>query len=427
MSRIHAAAARDPFRPRAATSAPFPSLAFERARADATASLARGVSRVAITGPAGVGKSALLTQLARDVAAAGDIAWLRPPAMIAPNAATLLVDEIDHLDATTRASLLARAHGTRMLVAGIEDPDPTDDTVTVQLAPLEPEEVRPYVEHRLRTAGLDLDLFDDDAIRRIGTAASRIPRVIDVLAGRALFAARLDEADTVTAIHARQAIEEHASLLAAASSHVEPALVDAALALAADEHHDVEPARPLVAERIWSDPVPRERTRLGMPVMATVAVGCFILGAALVLAARASDAAISAPLAMAPPSPAPTEASAYTPTPASLQAAGDPQRIFVHYRRGDAAGEQAAAALVEHLRARGFRIAEVRPVDLRINQASVRYFFDGDRARSETLEREVDAYVRNVGLAPRSDLLPMRYYEPKPRPGTLEVWLPSGR
>jgi hypothetical protein len=109
--------------------------------------------------------------------------------------------------------------------------------------------------------------------------------------------------------------------------------------------------------------------------------------------------------------------------PAS-EPAGAP-RVFVHFRRDDPAGEQAAQAIAERLRARGFRIAELRPVDLRINQASVRYFFDGDRTRSQALEREVDTFVRESGLAPRSELLPMRYYEPKPRPGTLEVWLPS--
>jgi len=72
--------------------------------------------------------------------------------MRAPDAATLLVDEIDHLDETTRASLLARPRGTRMIVAGIEDPDPTDDTVWVLLTPLEPHEVGPYVQHRLHNA-----------------------------------------------------------------------------------------------------------------------------------------------------------------------------------------------------------------------------------------------------------------------------------
>jgi len=45
--------------------------------------------------------------------------------------------------------------------------------------------------------------------------------------------------------------------------------------------------------------------------------------------------------------------------------------------------------------------------------------------RSQALEREVDAFVREAGLASRSELLPMRYVDPKPRPGTLEVWLPS--
>jgi hypothetical protein len=502
MSRTAVAAARDPFRPRAASSSPFPSAAFERARADATASLARGVTRIAVIGPAGVGKSALLAQIARDVAPAGEIAWLQPPATVAPHAATLLVDEIDRLDATTRASLLARPHGTRLIVAGLADPGRTDDTVQVALTPLEADEVGPYVQHRLRAADLPLDLFDEAAVTRLGNAAARVPRVLDALAGRALFAASLDEADKVAAIHARQAIEEHAALLAAdperdeavappaamvdppriepttvepTTAHptkaepaplepLDPAMLETALALAASMEEPDEPppqrreARPLIAHRVWPEAARPTGPRVSAPVLVAVAAASFVVGAALVLAARASDATESRQVASAT-MPAATEADAARPPtqaapqkmqpapqaimPASLpvpppaaplggsgtstpppEPAG-PQRVFVHYRRDDAAGEQAAQAIAERLRTHGFPIAELRPVDLRINQASVRYFFDGDRARSQALEREVDAFVRQAGLAPRSELLPMRYYEPKPRPGTLEVWLPS--
>jgi hypothetical protein len=529
MSRTADAAARDPFRPRAASSSPFPSAAFERARADATASLARGVMRIAVVGPAGVGKSALLAQIARDVAPAGEIAWLKPPATVAPDAPTLLVDEIDRLDATTRASLRARAHGTRLIVAGLCDPDRTDDTVQVALTPLEADETGPYVQHRLRAADLPLDLFDEAAIARLGTAAARVPRVLDALAGRALFAASLDEADKVTEIHARQAIEEHAALLAAdperneavappepappapiehaateraaaatvaakpvAAEHpaavpaaaeparaapaplpepvqADPAMLQAALAFAASTASNEEadepprlrqPSPPLVAQRVWPDFGPPPERRVGAPMLVMVAAVSFIVGAVLVLAARASDAnepqiastvtpteadaartqTEAAPQAQpavpqaspqaampaslpVPPAAAPLGGSGTSSVPAS-EPAGAP-RVFVHFRRDDPAGEQAAQAIAERLRARGFRIAELRPVDLRINQASVRYFFDGDRTRSQALEREVDTFVREAGLAPRSELLPMRYYEPKPRPGTLEVWLPS--
>ncbi len=335
-----------PSAPRAASSSPFPSVAFECARADATASLARGVLRIAVIGPAGVGKSALLAQLARDVAPAGEIAWLQPPAMIAPDAATLLVDEIDRLDETTRASLLARPRGTRMIVAGIEDPDPTDDTVRVVLTPLEPHEIGPYVRHRLHNAGLPADLFEEDAIARLGNASSRVPRVLDALAGRALFAAKLDEADKVTALHARQAIEEHAALLA---------------------------AKPLVAERIWPESAPKPHARRSaMPIYGAVAVGCFLLGAVLVLRARASDAPPVQMTATANAAPL-TEADAARPVAASaapMTLQDGPQRIVVQYGRNDASGAQAAQAIAERLRTRGFQVAELRPVDLRINQAA---------------------------------------------------------
>jgi hypothetical protein len=491
MPRAAWASSRDPFRPRKAAAFPFPSAAFERARVDSTASLARGVPRIAIVGAAGTGKSVLLAEIARDLAAAGEIAWLQPPATELPVAATLLVDEFDRLDPETRAALRARPPGTRLVVAGLEDPDPTDDTVRVVLTSLEPYETDLYIQHRLRSADLPTDLFDPAAVARLANAAQRVPRVLDALAGRALFAATLDEADRVTDLHARQAIEEHAALLAldaerpttAAAMAAEPVAGDTAVVLAAAAAAGEEapqeqstadaqlqpqrqvvpgpqPSAPLIAKRIWpeaaSAPARNRRVQVSAPMLVFTAAACFALGAVLVVAARASVAnepmlaALHVPALPPPPLPLPptarTEAAASRPAglaPASLpvpitttqpqpQAQTQPQtqaepgspHVVVQYGRADEESARDAEAIATRLRARGYQ-TELHPLDLRINKASVRYFFDADRTRSQVLEREVNAFVRETGLARSSDLLPMRYYEPKPRRGTVEVWLPS--
>jgi len=240
--------------------------------------------------------------------------------------------------------------------------------------------------------------------------------VLDALAGRALFAAKLDEANSVTALHARQAIEEHAALLAAAtaSAGIEPGVVDTALAFAASDGEDDEQPCNALRNR-WSlngsglkpHANPHGAASCRSTASSQSAVSCW---------ARCwccMHAQSDAPVQMtetAAASPVLTEADAARPMPSQ----DGPQRIVVQYGRNDASGAQTAQAITERLRTRGFQVAEVRPVDLRINQASVRYYFDGDRMRSQALEREVDAFVREAGLASRSELLPMRYVDPKP-------------
>lgn len=60
------------------------------------------------------------------------------------------------------------------------------------LGPLQPEEVRPYVEHRLRSAGWDgREIFTEDALRQIHACSDGIPRRINLLCTRSMLAAFL--------------------------------------------------------------------------------------------------------------------------------------------------------------------------------------------------------------------------------------------
>jgi hypothetical protein len=99
-------------------------------------------------------------------------------------------------------------------------------------------------------------------------------------------------------------------------------------------------------------------------------------------------------------------------------------RIFIHYsanHQGDAA---LAQRLADYLRDQGFTVADIRSIRYDIDQSSVRYFFARDRAASQRLVDDLGRFSQGTSLAPghASDFT---RFLPKPRPGTVEVWLPA--
>jgi hypothetical protein len=99
-------------------------------------------------------------------------------------------------------------------------------------------------------------------------------------------------------------------------------------------------------------------------------------------------------------------------------------RVFIHHvadQRDGALAQQ----LAEYLRGQGFTVADIRSVDFGIAKPSVRYFFARDRAASQRLVEELGRFAAGgASLAPdrASDFT---HFVPKPRPGSLEVWLPG--
>jgi hypothetical protein len=99
-------------------------------------------------------------------------------------------------------------------------------------------------------------------------------------------------------------------------------------------------------------------------------------------------------------------------------------RVFIHHvadQRDGALAQQ----LAEYLRGQGFTVADIRSVDFGIARPSVRYFFARDRAASQRLVEELGRFAAGgASLAPdrASDFT---HFLPKPRPGSLEVWLPG--
>jgi hypothetical protein len=94
-------------------------------------------------------------------------------------------------------------------------------------------------------------------------------------------------------------------------------------------------------------------------------------------------------------------------------------RVFVHYT-ASAAGEEATAMhLARLLEAKGFAV-EARAVDFPIDVDSIRYFFPADRDDAEALSASLKGQIPG-GAAP--PVLDFTAYEPKPSPGSLEIWI----
>ena len=70
-------------------------------------------------------------------------------------------------------------------------------TVDFHIGPLPSDEVGNYINHRMRVAGCDREVFTDDAIETIGTYTKGVPRLINILCNNALVYAYADKLDTI--------------------------------------------------------------------------------------------------------------------------------------------------------------------------------------------------------------------------------------
>jgi type II secretory pathway predicted ATPase ExeA len=80
--------------------------------------------------------------------------------------------------------------------------------VTYTMPPLDDEEARRYVAHRLRIAGGNPDVFDPAAVDAVLTEAGGRLRVIDDLGNQALYAAFIKKAKVVGKEHVDELVEE---------------------------------------------------------------------------------------------------------------------------------------------------------------------------------------------------------------------------
>ena len=94
-------------------------------------------------------------------------------------------------------------------------------------------------------------------------------------------------------------------------------------------------------------------------------------------------------------------------------------RIFIHHSSRD---RDLALRVATKLNNVGFGIAEFRTKNDGPSVASIRYFFDEDRAAAIASRKSVRS---SLSPAVPVRLQDFRHYEPKPSRGTVEVWAPS--
>jgi type II secretory pathway predicted ATPase ExeA len=92
-----------------------------------------------------------------------------------------------------------RLHSRRALYSRI--------SVAHRLQPLTPEQVEPYVQHRLAQAGIHRPCFDATGLDMLRAAADGIPRTINLLATHAWIEAARHKANTIGPEHLQIALQ----------------------------------------------------------------------------------------------------------------------------------------------------------------------------------------------------------------------------
>lgn len=80
--------------------------------------------------------------------------------------------------------------------------------VRYHISGLTKHELPEYLQHRLRLAGTEMELFSPQAIEAIFQATNGLPRKVNLLAHLALNIAALGNAQSITGEHIMTAVEE---------------------------------------------------------------------------------------------------------------------------------------------------------------------------------------------------------------------------
>lgn len=178
----------------------------------------------------------------------------------------------------------------------------------------------------------------------------------------------------------------------------------------------VTPAPALAAPR--TPPKPPVDVVLPGPVVPPVARRSETVAAA----APSEPAPRSRPTGVVPPVPLPKPVDPRA--AAGPFAAGPERRVFVHYDDARASGVGEAGAVARDITLIGLPVADLRPVDGPIGAMRLRYFHEADRRPTEELARRLEIALTG-GVTGLTAIQDFTHYAPRPRPGTIEVWLPS--
>lgn len=267
-----------PFRLSTAPADVFVHPGWQQARMAALALLGRGES-AALLGATGTGKTMLLQDLARTLRGRGRSVRIveRGDALeTSSRSDILLVDEAGSLDRNALAALCAS--GVPFLLAALPDFEDRlaslpGEITPIFLDPLCPQDVARFVAGRLAATGRPRDLIEPDAVLALARHSGGRLRLVNVLAGAAVFLAGLEHAPHV----GRQHVDEAAAMrgVDADETPAEPVAARPAQAVVAPPPTEVVP--PLQA-------VGPARRRAG-PVILAAGIA-LLLAAGLVVSQR---------------------------------------------------------------------------------------------------------------------------------------------
>lgn len=100
-------------------------------------------------------------------------------------------------------------------------------------------------------------------------------------------------------------------------------------------------------------------------------------------------------------------------------------RVVIHYSAGNASGATLARDIAAALGGDSFGEPEIRAVPQMVVTASVRYFHGADRDAAARLVASVRPLLAGAGRAAPVTPIDFTDFTPSPRPGTLEIWIPS--
>jgi type II secretory pathway predicted ATPase ExeA len=186
---------------------------WNQARETVLALITAGSGLIVVLGPPGIGKTALLRDLAATFGDRGRLACLLDfgdSPLDVGSAEIVLVDEAERMSAARLDELSSRGDLAIVLAAlpaSRKRFEPYPEATVVRLEPLSPNEAREFLAERLAQLGLPNACLTEGAWTRLIAHGRGVPRLLLILLGLALFVAGEEYAEQVADTHIDKAVE----------------------------------------------------------------------------------------------------------------------------------------------------------------------------------------------------------------------------